>query len=145
MTTMMDGPFNEGNLPKSPFVEEINLKHKSKGVIYTNTNKKLRSNFEVADLDQLTDEGSQYSLEENYQVDDMMATLKASTRSRGSNLESLPSITGRAPQTNRDNANNMIIEEIIEDEPAMEPLGTVRDKPKESKEPEFNKSEKDKE
>ena len=44
----------------------------------------------------------------------MIATLKASARSRGSD-ESLPNIE-RAPQTHRDNANAMVIEEIVDDE-----------------------------
>ena len=73
----------------------------------------------------------------------MLATLKASARSRGSN-ESLPSISGRAPQTHRDNnTNNMMIEEMVEDEAPMEPLNSVREKPQEMKDSDFDKSEKD--
>lgn len=42
----------------------------------------MKSNFEIAELDgHLTDEGSQYSLQENFAVDDMLNTLKASARS----------------------------------------------------------------
>ena len=48
----------------------------------------------------------------------MIATLKASARSRGSD-ESLPNI-GRPPQTQSDNANAMVIEEIIDDEATPE-------------------------
>ena len=54
-----DGPFTDRNLEK--FDESILLgkSHKgSKSIIYTAGNKKLRSNFEVAELDGLTDEGS---------------------------------------------------------------------------------------
>ena len=54
----------------------------------------------------------------------MIATLKASARSRGSD-ESLPNI-GRPPQTQRDNANAMVIEEIIDDE-ATPGVETFRD------------------
>ena len=59
----MDDPFCDKNLPKSnlevmALAEAIDLKHKSKGGIYTSANKRLRSNFEVAELDGLTDEGS---------------------------------------------------------------------------------------
>jgi hypothetical protein len=54
---MLHDPFSSKHLP-SISVSESTLKHKSKGIIYTAGNKKLRSNFEVAELDGLTDEGS---------------------------------------------------------------------------------------
>ena len=72
----------------------------------------MRSNFEVGEIDGLTDEGSQFSLRENFQVDDMLATIKASARSFQSDGP-LPSLT-RIP------LNAMVIEEIIEDEPPAE-------------------------